>query len=541
MPAGEYSMLLKVRYWLVGDNYGAPATRELVVPISLTATTGSGRFPLLPPEIQGSRRLEVEIINLEYEGGPLPSPAPLMRLIAEISVPPPPCELDLTQSLGSDFFLNMPGIPDSIAYIPNTISCVDEYDFEYVFYDEASEEGDLITSGQTNGENVLIDNLFRNNATRLTAATGQFRMMGLYRDGYVIARYRAVQFRDGIRLHTKWSSDEQNLFAADGTLYPGINRVGHQNEYNWQATTNFAENAKQLPAVSYLDGTMRGRQNLVLQYGENNGGPVPETEFVIGQQTIYDAMGRPAVSVLPAPLYPEDIAGHLHPLRFNPAELARPAGTTSQTTNYQLYGADQVEAAGECGAEPMGTQAGAGKFYSEESEPTRLVDRNAFVPDGEGYPFAVTRYTADNTGRVRQQGGVGPRLQVGTEHDTRYFYGKPNQWELDRLFGVNVGLASHYQKTMVVDPNGQATVSYLDAKGRTVATALAGRSPENLIPITQVAANFSPTADAADTSGLTFNFENFSLQAQSYRWNFADLDSSTNVNPQFTFPSVAPT
>ncbi len=60
------------------------------------------------------------------------------------------------------------------------------------------------------------------------------------------------------------------------------------------------------------------------------------------------------------------------------------------------------------------------------------------------------------------------------------FYGKAGQRELDRLFGVEVGDCSHYLKAMVIDPNGQASVSYIDANGRTIATALAGGPPTRL-------------------------------------------------------------
>ncbi|MFN9955540.1 MAG: hypothetical protein ACK55I_20780, partial [bacterium] len=37
---------------------------------------------------------------------------------------------------------------------------------------------------------------------------------------------------------------------------------------------------------------------------------------------------------------------------------------------------------------------------------------------------------------------------------------------------------------MVVDPNGQVSVSYLDLQGRTVATALAGTAPSNVTALT---------------------------------------------------------
>jgi hypothetical protein len=55
-----------------------------------------------------------------------------------------------------------------------------------------------------------------------------------------------------------------------------------------------------------------------------------------------------------------------------------------------------------------------------------------------------------------------------------YFYLQPDQEELNRLFGYKVGDFKRYKKNIVVDPNKQVSVSYLDPQGRTIATALAG-------------------------------------------------------------------
>ena len=546
VPEGSYNLLVEVEYVKQG-NQTNPAAPELErFNIVVDANPGGGLAALIPEEIQNSWRLDVKVLSVSYEGGPVPEGNALeMALIAEISEYAEPCTFDPTTRLGHPVFRKVEStlidektekreVDTSTDRAGNVIvqvaemACASEYDLEYVFYDADSDIGKMLSG--TTGGTAMLDDLFRHNATRLTSALSKFRIFNLYREGQVVARYRAVAYDKDLRVYTHWSSYEKSIQDVIADDAAGRISVEHQSGLNWQATTNFAEDAKQLPAVSYLDGTMRGRQNLVLQYGEVNDQPDPTTEFVIGQQTIYDAMGRPAVSVLPAPIYPTDT--DLHPLRFDARELVKPLGQTGDES-FQIYGVDQVEAEGECAAEAMGADAGAGKFYSPED----TLPQNAFVPDSEGYPFAVTRYTPDNTGRVRRQGGVGPRLRVG-EHDTRYFYGKPHQWELDRLFGVNVGLAAHYQKTMVVDPNGQATVSYLDAKGRTVATALAGASPKNLIPINQVIADFTFAVDKTMEGGLTLDFDNKSSGAETYEWDFAGLGNSTEQNPSYTFPEA---
>ena len=62
-----------------------------------------------------------------------------------------------------------------------------------------------------------------------------------------------------------------------------------------------------------------------------------------------------------------------------------------------------------------------------------------------------------------------------------YYYGTPSdQKELDRLFGYSVGDYKHYKKNLVIDPNDQASVTYIDPQGRTIATALVGVRPEHV-------------------------------------------------------------
>lgn len=79
--------------------------------------------------------------------------------------------------------------------------------------------------------------------------------------------------------------------------------------------------------------------------------------------------------------------------------------------------------------------------------------------------------------------GKGFQLGSISNHFIRYAYAKPLQPELNRLFGTEVGDRSHYSKNMVSDQNGQITVQYLDRKGRIIASAYAGPTPEGLVDL----------------------------------------------------------
>ncbi len=129
-------------------------------------------------------------------------------------------------------------------------------------------------------------------------------------------------------------------------------------------------------------------------------------------------------------------------------------------------------------------------WYYSASNPEKNIGANKFIPDAEGYPYTVTRYTPDATGRIQAQSGIGAAMQMGTSHETKYYYGTAAQEELDGLFGTEAGNYTHYFKNMVKDANGQTSVSYTDMHGRTIATALAGEAPANMAPLVRNATHY---------------------------------------------------
>jgi hypothetical protein len=156
----------------------------------------------------------------------------------------------------------------------------------------------------------------------------------------------------------------------------------------------------------------------------------------------------------------------------------------------------------------MGTDAGASQYYSPQN-PLKQQGINRYIPDAETFPFTETKYTQDKTGRVAAQGGAGAAFRLGA-HDTRYFYAAASQTDLDALFGTDAGDASHYQKNMMRDANGQYTVTYVDMKGRTVAKAMAGAAPSGLQPlynlqtITQTDALLAPSNNMIKGNSIVF-------------------------------------
>ncbi|MCH2233786.1 MAG: hypothetical protein MK078_05990, partial [Crocinitomicaceae bacterium] len=116
--------------------------------------------------------------------------------------------------------------------------------------------------------------------------------------------------------------------------------------------------------------------------------------------------------------------------------------------------------------------SGASNYYS--AVPTAEGNWQDYVPDAHDFPYVQTEYTPDNTGRIRRQSGVGADYTIDGDHATEYYYVQARQEELNRLFGYQVGYNSRYKKNMVVDANGQVSISYIDPQGRVIATSLAG-------------------------------------------------------------------
>lgn len=305
--------------------------------------------------------------------------------------------------------------------------------------------------------NASKENLLEAGATRVelgNIAPG-YKIPMLYDgNGKLHYRVRGVSIReDGSRTFGPWSAIQSTSFA------------GHANNLNWQARNVFAEEGKHKTVVEYYDGALRSRQTVTR---DNT------TQITITAETLYDREGRPAIQVLPAPGITNVIAYRTNLNKFN-----SPDGGAVQADNedHTLF-FDFQNTVGNNTPSLQSTAGSAAAYYSSANP-----DKSGFnkdIPDAEGYPYAVTRYTRDGSGRVAAQSSVGAPLQMGSGKETRYFYGSPMPEELDALFGTEVGYKSHYFKNMVKDANGQMNVNYLDNAGRTIATALAGNSPSNL-------------------------------------------------------------
>src|SRR5436190_4026912 len=320
---------------------------------------------------------------------------------------------------------------------------------EWAWLEEELESAYYIPNTTTVDENLL----FKNNSTRidLPLSFNSYSIPLFYDDtGVLYYRIRPVNIKnDGNRSDGQWTSARKCSYE------------GHNNNLNWQASTIFAEEGKRKSTVEYFDGSQRSRQTVT----KDN-----VTQSTITAETFYDGQGRPTIQILPTP----GISGIIQYQQ------------NLNLFNTQLAGEDPAKyfdlvAAGPLNhsTPPLNAQSGTSRYYSSSNDEINQ-QQNKFIPDAEGYPYSVTRYMPDATGRIMMQSSAGASHKMGSGKEIKYYYGGASQVELDGLFGTEAGNYTHYEKNMVKDANGQMSVSYVDMHGRTIATALAGESPNSL-------------------------------------------------------------
>jgi RHS repeat-associated protein len=422
--------------------------------------------------IDGCHKLNVKILNVYQKSGLI------YNLIPDAQIPQ---NLSLETEIETERYYNFNvntylssnseigntylSVSNELEIHWNYIPGAEDYDLEWMYVNDYDANGSPTLSTSS------INYDFRNNATRVRLTQNYYRISLNFEDGYILYRLRGIG-RDlsdpTISYFGKWSSEAASSPATFVSNYP-TNMLYHVTEHqklkNWQYSSVYAEEGKKKEVVSYFDGSLRNRQSVTKLNTEN--------QAVVGE-TVYDYQGRPAVQVLPTPVQQNMLDFYTN---FN------------QNLANQTYSRNDFDTSSSCNptANKMSNSSGSSKYYSS-SNPDQNKQQN-YVPDAGGYPFTQLEYTPDNTGRVLRQGGVGASHQLGSQHETQYFYGQPEQEELDRLFASEVGDFKHYKKNMVVDANGQVSVSYNNMEGKVIATALAGQPPTNLDPLSSVRAD----------------------------------------------------
>ncbi|MCE3007894.1 MAG: hypothetical protein LW884_06050, partial [Bacteroidetes bacterium] len=445
----------------------------------------------------GAKKLEIWVEGVLTGGAPYPN----LLLEADIT------DIEATHFLSSGqpqmycLKLNYNPAGRTITFLldngvtdPGLLNATEYYELEWIYINDFSynPDGSRRPKYAMNG---YIPYDFSKNATRVRLSGNEYEIPCLYESGYVVVRYRRIGFwSPNFSTVYPWSLSTkgslQNPYdtqviqpAACSALLKIFDTWAHEPSLNWKASTTFAEDAKHKSAIEYYDGTMRTRQ-VVAQDNDK--------DIALVSETYYDYMGRPALSILPSPAMTTGTgaASISSVVQYYDGFTRNTGGSTLGKDDFDL---DTPAPEGEpvsCAvqAQGLGTQSGAGRYYSSANTLTPFEDAGvpsfqSFVPDAEGYPYRQVEYMPDNTGRIKRQSGVGKAHRLGSNHEVSYMYGPAPAFELERLFGDQVGNAEHYFKTVTFDPNGVASVAYENMRGQTIATGLTGDAPGNLDPV----------------------------------------------------------
>lgn len=397
----------------------------------------------------------------------------------------------------------------------------EEYDLEWTYVDAYDESNTLFTQPNPPSSQEL-ETLMQNNATRVTLSkVNSYRIPIVYPQGYLVARLRRASYNEeGVRL----VSNQWTYGVANDLWYLAI--TGHEKELTWQYTSNFAEGGKRKEVISYFDGALKNRQDVTIRRETdigNNSDPLGiDNEYAIVGERAYDVYGRPVVNILPAPSLSPNLG---YKGNFNRS------GATTAISHADINLSDNCVTS----VPALTTGSGASQYYSSSNPFIALENGSSnyfakFVPTANGYPYAVTEFSKDMTGRIRAQGGVGSTFQLTGDHSTKYYYGRPLQSELNRIFGMEVGDAIHYSKNAVVDANKQVSVSYLNAKGQTIATALAGKPAANTTPLP----SYGNGAAITHINQQLFSTASFFRDPSSLSLNATTNFLNTSPNQEFT-------
>ncbi|PJJ79983.1 RHS repeat-associated core domain-containing protein [Mucilaginibacter auburnensis] len=477
-PAGTvFTVVVKIDQFI--NNNTPPTTSTQTLTVSYNQNGGTTYNAISSYVFNNAFRVDVEVLSITSSTYPTFNDIPwVLKVSADITV-------DRIYPFSGSKPIAITA-PDEILTGAKTFDLEwafeigdEEFDVEWTTIDENSPFSVTIAGMQSNAvvSAEEMDKLFRNNATRIVTQNNKYPISLAYNEKYLLVRIRRAAYNiDGVRITGDWTykckTSTNNLIKYNCWLLKW-----HEDKLNWQFSASFAEEGKRKEVISYFDGTLRNRQTVSIGNREKN---KPVVSVV--QENIYDEFGRPAASILPTPINKEEnLQANVPYLNYQKKFNQNTSGSPYSITD--IFNSVGVNC--EVLPNPIFGSFGAGKYYSANNGFKTATDPkyNQYIPDAEGYPFSITQYTTDNTGRIKLQGGVGAQFQPGTgvtSNTTKYYYGKPTQRELDQLFGTDVGYAEHYTKNMVVDPNGQISLSYLNASGKTIATALSGANPTNV-------------------------------------------------------------
>ena len=348
--------------------------------------------------------------------------------------------------------LNLSTIP----VINGVVDATDnELDLDWNFL-QGAEHYEVEWLYQYDGGATPDDSDFRKHATRVTTDNNYYAVSLIYESFTTNSKlhYRVRSIGKG---GTNFDKVVPGAWSTIGVYtIPKTGIVDDLSDKNWQYGASYAEHGKKSETLNFYDGSGRLRQSIA----KNN----TNNETVVSE-AYYDFEGRPALNTIPSPTG-TNVLKYYGDYSLN------------QEVSPSNYSKLDFDVASKLNSPRLMTHDNGTDNYSYfDSDNADKTNENAYLPDAEGYEYSRTIYGMD--GRVKKSSGVGEAFKLGGGHEAEYYYGTPSQIKLDRLFGSEIGYAKHYKVSAAKDPNGQISVTYTNLSGQTIATALAGDTPND--------------------------------------------------------------
>src|SRR5690606_38557299 len=256
------------------------------------------------------------------------------------------------------------------------------YDLEWVFID--------------GGDDNLVSTNYPinwNNATRIQTTFNYYSIPLLYPRGKIAYRVRGVGIDTSsynfpnVLKYTNWSSLATNTVQGNCVFaYSGLNT-----QYNWTATTTYAEDGKQKSVLSIFDPFGKQRQTLT---------SLSTDSLVVISENVYDHLGRPTVQMLPIV---QEYTGLYFTSIKNTSFLKEDFDTEA---NYAGLGNPTQTS-------PIMAGNAYSDFYSSNNallnysgtHYPKIIRKSmaAYIADAEGYAYQQTRLNNDGSGRPHSQ------------------------------------------------------------------------------------------------------------------------------------------
>jgi hypothetical protein len=254
---------------------------------------------------------------------------------------------------------------------------------------------------------------------------------------------------------------------------------------NYIYSRTFSEGNRLSESISYATG---------LQHVKQTQKYLPSQQTNVTSQTIYDHTGRQAITTLPVP--DSNATG----LEGYKSKFVKPIGSD------RVYKATDFDEESNLRTPAQVDQANTAFGYYGGS---------GNIADAEGYPFQRTIYANDGTGRVIEQSGAGKTHMIGSQaagsgRTVRTMYATATEQELVSLFGKEAPTNGSVVKTITVDQNNIASVTYTSKEGHVIATSLAFQDTDStgfLNPLQESSTNpvMSSIKDYITTNTSTAN------------------------------------